>query len=164
MTTILKRIERAEVAARRSRGSKQFADCICFPPDERPFFLYEPVHILAATVQCPVHGDRFEGLRPLYLLYIADWKREIEVGFRWPTASEQYRRAWNASFAPGSWPVEEIEIVGRIWLLPKSEHGELLDWRTAQTAPPWKRVKAITLEEQRTEQAGARGRWPEVHE
>lgn len=107
-------------------------------------------------MQCPIHGNRFERLQPLHLLYIADWQREIEVGFRWPTASEQYRRAWNSTFASGSWPVEEIEIGGRSWLLPKSETDELLDWRTALTAPPWKRVKAITLEEQQGKHAESR--------
>jgi hypothetical protein len=31
---------------------------------------------------------------------------------------------------------EEIEIAGRTWLLPRSQTGELMEGRTAQTAPP----------------------------
>jgi hypothetical protein len=73
-------------------------------------------------------------------------RKELEI-FCWTTRSEQYRRAWNASFAGGSCPVEEIQIAGRTWLLPRSETGELLDWRAAQTAPPWKRVDAKTIDE-----------------
>lgn len=147
MTSIVKRIERAEAAAKQSHHLEHSDACICFPPDERPFLLYEPVRALAASVRCPMHGNRFEQLQPMHI-HIPDWKREVEVGFRWSTASEQYRRAWNASFPAGSWAVEEIQIAGRSWLLPRSETGELLDWRSAQTAPPWKRVHAVTLEEQ----------------
>ena len=144
MIKIIKRIERAEAATSKSGLSRDSRDCICFPEHERPFFLYEEIEALAARVKCPVHGERFS---PVRYLYIPDWRREVEVGFGWPHRNEQYRRAWNASFLVGSWPVEEIQIAGRIWLLPTSETGELLDWRAAQTAPPWKRVYPITIDE-----------------
>jgi hypothetical protein len=134
MTRILKRIERAEAASRRSNRSKHSVDCICFPKHEPPFFLYEPVHVIAAGVKCPIHRDRFPQLRPLPFLYIGDSRKELQI-FRWLTVNEQYRTAWNSSLPSESWPVEEIEIAGRTWLLPRSEAGELLDWRTAQTAP-----------------------------
>jgi hypothetical protein len=149
MIKIVKRIERAEAATSKNRPSRDSHDCICFPENERPFFLYEEVEVVATRVKCPIHGERFFRVPHLY---IPDWRREVEVGLNWPNRSEQYRRAWNASFHAGSWPVEEIEIAGRIWLLPRSETGELLDWRTAQTALPWKRVHAKTADEARKEQ------------
>jgi len=163
-TRIFKRIERAEAATRESRQPKDSTGCSCFPPDERPFFLYEPVHVIAAGVKCLIHGNRFDQLQPLRFLFIGDWKREVEVGISWPMASEQYRRAWNASFPSGSWAVEEIEIAGRTWLLPRSETGELLDWRTAQTAPPWKRAHAVTLAEERARKVEDAFLSPEVDE
>jgi hypothetical protein len=147
-TRISKRIERAEAATREGRQSKDSTGCICFPANEPPFFLYQPVHVIAVAVKCPIHGDRFPQLQPLPFLHIGDLHKELQI-FRWVTVIEQYRTAWNTSFPSGSWPVEEIEIAGRTWLLPRSETGELLDWRTAQTAPPWKRAHTVTLAEER---------------
>ena len=146
MVGLRKRIERLEEAFRRSSLSKQSTDCICFPNNDWPFFFYRPVHIIAAAVKCPIHGNRFQPLQPSPFP-LADWQWEVEVGQHWPTASEKYRKAWNATFQDGSWPVEEVEIAGRKWLLPRSETGELVDYVTAQTAPPWKRVKAYTVDE-----------------
>ena len=160
-TRMFKRIERAEAATRESRQSKDSTGCICFPANEPPFFLYQPVHVIAAGVKCPIHGDRFPQLQPLPFLHIGDLHKELQI-FRWVTVSEQYRTAWNASFPSGSWPVEEIEIAGRTWLLPRSETGELLDWRTAQTAPPWKRAHTITLAEERARKVEDTFSSPEV--
>jgi len=146
MASQLKRVEHLEELFRRSSLSRQSPDCICFPEKEQPRFLYAPVYCIAAAVRCPIHGYRFP--YPLTIpFFIADWQREVEVGIRWPKAAEQYRKAWNASFPPGSWPVKEIEVEGRKWLLPRSETGELVDHVTAQTAPPWKRVKTYTLDD-----------------
>ena len=146
MASQLKRIERLEEAFRRSSLSRQSPDCICFPADEMPHFLYAPVYGIAAAVLCPIHGYRFPYSVSIPL-FICDSRREVEVGMRWPNAAEQFRKAWNASFPPGSWPVEEVEIAGRKWLLPRGENGELVDYVTAQTGPPWKRVKTYTEEE-----------------
>jgi len=123
MASQLKRIEYLEEVFRRSSLSRQSPNCICFPEQQPPCFLYAPVYGIAAAVLCTIHGYRFR--YPLSTpIFIPEWRREVEVGMHWPKAAERYRKAWNASFPPGSWPVEEIEVKGRKWLLPRSETGK----------------------------------------
>jgi len=75
------------------------AECICFPEDEQPFFQTSEERDLAAGVQCPLHGTRFT---PRFHIYVAAWRWENEVKFRWPRLSAQYQKAWAASFPPES--------------------------------------------------------------
>jgi hypothetical protein len=111
--TILKRIEAAEEALK-----VQFIfsrDCICFPEKEQPFFCSPFEEPVAAQVKCPLHGDRFK--QPIFHVYVARWLAEKEPAHR-QRRSPQYRKAWEASFPPESWPAvpqEEIED-GQIFL------------------------------------------------
>ena len=50
------RIERAELAAKAK--SKHSAECICFPPNEPPFFAFEIELEMLTRVTCPIHGQR----------------------------------------------------------------------------------------------------------
>jgi hypothetical protein len=67
-------------------------------PDESEFpdFPTNEAEQQAAMVQCPLHGKRFE---PRPSLYIAPWEWEREVSLRWPSLSEQYHKAFRASFS-----------------------------------------------------------------
>jgi hypothetical protein len=90
--TILKRIERAEKAA---KAQSRFApDCICFPEREQPFFCFPYEEEIAAHVKCPLHGNRFK--QPIFHIYVGKWRREKEPSRR-QTLSAQYRKAWDAS-------------------------------------------------------------------
>ena len=143
---LLKRIERLELATKSSMNSS--VECICFPRHRSPFFFYCGVEEIAFRVKCRIHGDRFVTASSSFM---DDLHREFEVGRLWHVDTEQYRKAWNASFSAGSWPVEQIEIEGRTWLLPRSPEGQLLDWKNASPLPPWKRIKAFTIEDHRTD-------------
>ena len=98
------RIERAEKAAKAKAIFSH--DCICFPEKEPPFISWPIEHALAAKLKCPVHGDRF---KPRALMYVAKWLREKQAEHLWSAHSEQYRKAWFASFPPKLWPAEEEE-------------------------------------------------------
>jgi hypothetical protein len=52
--------------------------------DEQPFFRLWEESELAAKIQCPLHGARFE---PRCHLYVAKWRWENEVSCRWPRLS-----------------------------------------------------------------------------
>ena len=90
--TILKRIERAEQAAKAQ--SRFHPGCICFPEKEQPFFCFPHEEEIAARVQCPLHGNRFK--QPIFHIYVAKWRREKEP-VRRQRLSPQYRKAWDAS-------------------------------------------------------------------
>jgi hypothetical protein len=137
------RIDRMERAMQsRPATIARLAECICF--DRAPFFFYEAVREIALRVPCSVHGQRTA--KEASYNTLDDQRREWETGCWWPRDSEDYRRAWNASFKNGPWPVEEIELNGRSWLLPRNERGELLDWKNASALPPWKMISARTIE------------------
>jgi len=76
---------------------KGSSECICFPEDEQPFFRTSEESDLAEGVQCPVHGER---VTPRFHIFVAAWRWENEVKFRWPRLSAQYHKAWAASFPP----------------------------------------------------------------
>jgi hypothetical protein len=103
--TLLKRLEKVEEVLKAHSIYSQ--DCICFPEKEQPFFcspLEEPV---AASVKCPLHGNRFT--RPIAHLYVSGWLRKNEPARR-QRLSAQYRKAWEASFPTELWPaVPEVE-------------------------------------------------------
>lgn len=69
--------------------------CICFPENEPPFFGLPGEQRIAASVKCPLHGDRFK--QPIFHLYAATWRREREP-LRRQRLSPQYQKAWDASF------------------------------------------------------------------
>lgn len=71
-------------------------ECICFPPDEQPDFRTNEDEERAVKVECPLHGKRFEP-RPHF--YIPAWHWEREVKLRWPRLSQQYHKAFKASFS-----------------------------------------------------------------
>jgi hypothetical protein len=104
-STFLARIERVERAAKAKTGQEYHADCICFPEKEQPFFgLFIELEI-ASKVRCPLHGERFKPQR--FFVYVSRWLREKLWKHLWSHHSEQYRKAWFASFPPDLWPAEE---------------------------------------------------------
>jgi hypothetical protein len=108
--TFEKRLERAEqIATIKGRVSP---DCICFPPNEQPFFGFPIEEKTAAEVRCPLHGDRF---MRFFRLYVPPWRRENERK-RWAQRSEQFRKAWLASFPNELWPAEEEQVDGKVVL------------------------------------------------
>jgi hypothetical protein len=144
-TTIVERLECAEAAVREKQAERQLNNCICFPKrGDSLFFLYPGIRELALRLKCPLHGDRFE-FPALTDPENIPSRIDLEVGWTWRDASEQYRKAWNATFQSGEWPAEEISVNGRTWRLPRDPAGELLDWKNVSSAPPWKRVHAHTL-------------------
>jgi hypothetical protein len=102
--TLQNRIERAEQAAKTQ--SKYSPECLCFPENEPPFFAFEIELEMLTRVKCPLHGRRF---KPLYRIFVAKWLRAKQSRLLWTHHSEQYRRAWFASFPPDLWPAEEEE-------------------------------------------------------
>ena len=143
--TIGKRVERAEAALRKKGLGQPLTNCICFPDaGSSPFFLYPGIRELAFRIKCSLHGDRFQPV-PEQVPEDDPSRIDLEVGWTWRHASEQYRKAWNATFQNSEWPTEEISVEGRIWRLPQSAGGGFLDWKNVSSAPPWKRVHARTL-------------------
>ena len=65
-------------------------------------------------MKCPLHGERF---KPLALfVYVAKWHREKQERLLQTHHSEQYRKAWYASFPPDLWPAEEVPVDGNLAL------------------------------------------------
>jgi hypothetical protein len=126
---LLARIERAEQAAKADQ--RFFAECICFPQDEPPFFAFDIELQMLTRVKCPLHGERFT---PRFHIYVARWLRAKQPQLIWTHHSEQYRKAWFASFPPDLWPAEEEEDPsGRIFL--KLKDGT----RLLASEPTWTR-------------------------
>jgi hypothetical protein len=73
--------------------------CICFRDDEQPFFRTSEERDVAAQLQCPLHGARFDIRRTMHI-YVAKWRWENEVNWRRPRLSTQYHKAWQASLPP----------------------------------------------------------------
>ena len=127
--TLLKRIERVEEALKSQ--SIFSADCICFPENERPSFGF-PIEIeIAGKIKCPLHGKRFT---PLFHIYVPKWHREQQWKHLWSFHSEQYRKAWLASFPSEYWPAEEEEIEDGTIFLKLKDGTRLLAYE-----PAWKR-------------------------
>src|SRR5438874_1950682 len=109
---LLARVERAEQLA--TTKTKFSSDCICWPENELPFFGFDVEREIAVGVECPVHGKRC--FWRLYHLYIPKWFREKRQE-RLSRRSQQYQKAWNASFPAELWPAEEEETAnGEIFL------------------------------------------------
>ena len=129
MQSFVRRIERAEEALKEQ--SFFSSGCICFPERERPSFGFPIEMEIAQTVKCPLHGQRF---MPMFHLYVPIWLRERFWKDLATNHSEQYRKAWSASFPPELWPAEEEEIeTGEIYLKLK-DGSRLLAYE-----PDWKR-------------------------
>jgi hypothetical protein len=71
----------------------------CFPDDEQPFFRIPEERDVAAQLQCPLHGVRFDIRRTMHI-YVAKWRWENEVNWRRSRLSTQYHKAWQASLPP----------------------------------------------------------------
>ena len=110
--TLLNRINRAENAV--EARSVVSPECICFPTRATPFVGF-PIELeIAARVKCPLHGDRFQARS---FIYVSKWLRAKLWKHLWSHHTEQYRKAWHASFPPELWPAEEEETEdGRIFL------------------------------------------------
>jgi hypothetical protein len=116
--TFEKRIERAEQMAKmKGRFSP---GCICFPANEQPFFGFPIEEKITTEVRCPLHGERF---MHFFRLYVPPWRRESERK-RWAGRSEQFQKAWLASFPSELWPAEEELVDGKVALRLKD--GTLL--------------------------------------
>jgi hypothetical protein len=129
--TFLKRIERAEEALKVQ--SIFSADCICFPETERPSFGFPIEMEIAGKVKCPLHGERF---KPLFHLYVPKWLREKSWEHLSTLHSEQYRKAWFASFPPELWPAEEEETKGGKIFLKLKDASRLLAFEPAWKSRP----------------------------
>jgi len=106
----------ARITKRLKERSIYLRDCICFPKGVQPAFHFQVEMEIAATVKCPLHGERF---KPFGLMYVSQWLRPKRE--KWLlTQSAQYRKAWYASFPRELWPAEEkYDQDGRRFLLLK---------------------------------------------
>src|SRR4051812_37461680 len=84
---------RLVLAERLASNFGSLEHCICFPTNELPVFSSKVDEDHAHSVKCPLHGDRFRKLVPLYR---APW-REGRDRIRRQNASAQFRKAWLAS-------------------------------------------------------------------
>jgi hypothetical protein len=125
---VIQRIERAEEALKEK--SLFSSDCICFPEKERPSFGFPIEMEIADRVKCPLHGQRFV---PMFHIYVPIWLREKHRENLATYHSEQFRKAWFASFLPELWPATEEETEdGKIFLKLK-DGSRLLAYE-----PGWK--------------------------
>jgi hypothetical protein len=133
---LIQRIERAEEGLKAQ--SFFSADCICFPEAEPPSFGFPIDMEIADGVKCPLHGQRFV---PIFHIYVPIWLRE-KLWKRLSTDhSEQFRKAWFASFPPELWPAQEEETeTGEIYL--KLKDGS----RRPAYEPAWKRPIEAAIE------------------
>jgi hypothetical protein len=115
---LMARIENAEKVADAALGQTFSGGCICFPKKEQPFFGWPIEEHIAAKLKCPLHGERFKS--PQFFVYVAKWLREKLPKLLWSRHSEQYRKAWFASFPPELWPAEEDETNGPLCLKLKN--------------------------------------------
>lgn len=103
---LLARIESAERAADAALGQTYYGGCICFPKHEPPFFGLPIEEQIAAKLRCPLHGERFKS--PQFYVYVAVWLRTTLWQLLPDRHSEQYRKAWFASFPEELWPAEAV--------------------------------------------------------
>jgi hypothetical protein len=87
-------------------------NCICFPADKQPFFCSPAEEHVAATVKCPLHGNRFR--QPISHIYVSAWLAEKEPARRRQRLSAQCQKAWAASFPPSEQrPIEHSGLTMR---------------------------------------------------
>jgi hypothetical protein len=115
MPSALQRVKRLEQAMRDRFVSS--SECICFPPHERPFYVFRIERLMLERLKCPLHGNRFKPFG-LYI-FMAAWLIE-KLPRLVDRRSEQFRKAWFATFPPELWPaVEERGEDGTIYLILK---------------------------------------------
>ena len=102
---LLARIESAERAADAALGQTFSESCICFPKNEPPFFGLPIEEQIAAKLRCPLHGERFKTRQ--FHVYVSAWLRQKQPKLLWDRHTEQYRKAWSATFPPELWPAAE---------------------------------------------------------
>ena len=122
LTGLTRRVERLEQRAQRlAKVQSRFdARCICYPERCVPWVGFPILDTIAFLVKCPLHGDRFSWKDVKPYIYVSKWQREkmyrlildrspsFYVFSKLPCqVSEQYRKAYLASFPPDLWPVEE---------------------------------------------------------
>jgi len=129
MQSVLRRIERAEEAVK-TQGVF-LPHCICFPTKERPFFGLPIEHDIAAQVKCPLHGERFKPQN--FQVYVSEWMRVKIWPTLWRKHSEQYRKAWFASFPPELWPAREEYTSERGFLVLKD--GTRIQFQRSSSTP-----------------------------
>lgn len=91
-------------------------DCICFPPDEPPYFPAAAERAIAQSVMCPLHGQRFPTRPEIYSAF----QRPIHLDPKhWEHRSALYRRAMEASFPPDRFPAKEVleKSDGHYWVV-----------------------------------------------
>jgi hypothetical protein len=107
-----------------ARG-RMSSDCICFPLSEPPRFFYPEEQEIASRVKCLIHGDRFQR-REKVARFFSMWMLERRYQ-SYLLQSEQYRRAWEASFH--DWPTKD-EDDDNVYLLFK-DGRKYIAWRKA---------------------------------
>lgn len=126
-TRLTRRVERLEQRAQRlARVQSRFdARCICYPEKCVPWVGFPILDTIAFLVKCPLHGDRFSWKDVKPYIYVSEWRREqmyrlildrspsFYVFSKLPCqVSEQYRKAYLASFPPDLWPAQEEQEEG----------------------------------------------------
>jgi hypothetical protein len=100
--TLQNRLERAEQAVKAQ--SKFSTDCVCFPENEKPSFVFPVLEEMAIRVLCPLHGAR---VQKSYRVYVSEWLRKKLPDLLWTHHSAQFRRAWFVTFPESLWPAVE---------------------------------------------------------
>jgi hypothetical protein len=143
MQSVLKRIERAEEAIK-TQGIF-LPDCICFPKNEQPFFGLPIEGEIAAGLKCPRHGERF---KPQYQVYVSQWMRVKIWPTLWRKHSEQYRKAWFASFPPELWPAREEYTSEGAFLVLKD--GTRIQFQRSSSTPAFSVAKSSGMKDELT--------------
>lgn len=124
-----------------TKRGRMSATCICFPKSEPPRFWYPKEQEIASRVKCPIHGERFER-REHFHCYPPLWLLQKRYT-TYISLSEQYRRAWAASFP--HWPHrqeddENVYLVfpdGRKYIAwPKADPWDRRNWQSRQIKGP----------------------------
>ena len=84
-------------------------ECLCFPVDEQPEFMWGAEVEEAAKVLCPLHGLRFETVvrRSIYQAQ-RFYLEKFEYG--WQQRSAQYQKAMRVSLDLALWPAKEVPL------------------------------------------------------
>jgi hypothetical protein len=119
MSTFAKRVEKLEMQLEQRARIRSRLDpkCICYPEGTVPWVGFPILEWIAFLVKCPLHGDRFKPGG--FFLYVSKWMRENQhrlilnrlsyyiFSKRSRQVSEQYRKAYLASFPSDLWPGQE---------------------------------------------------------
>ncbi len=124
MRNLERRVERVErLAQRHAKVMSRFApECICYPKGSTPWVAFRIQYEIAFSVKCPAHGDRFSWDDVGKFVYCVKWlrtrvhRRILDgcpgLGLFSKSSrqvSEQFRKAYLASFPVDLWSAEEEE-------------------------------------------------------